>query len=98
MAKKKYYLTTALPYVNAKPHIGFALEIVQADAIARYKRLEGYDVFFNFGTDEHGLKIQRYARKSGKKPQEFVDENSKYFQEILKIWYPTLNTYIEYLV
>jgi len=61
MAKKNYYITTTLPYVNAEPHIGFALEIAQADVVARFKKLQGYDVFFNFGTDEHGQKIFRKA-------------------------------------
>jgi methionyl-tRNA synthetase len=74
MAKKKFYLTTTLPYVNADPHIGFALEIVQADTVARFKRLEKYDVFFNFGTDEHGLKVYRKALEAKKDPQEYVDE------------------------
>ncbi len=54
---KNYYITTTLPYVNASPHIGFALEIIQADVLARYNRLNGNKVFFNFGTDEHGQKI-----------------------------------------
>ena len=58
---KNFYITTTLPYVNADPHIGFALEIVQADAIARYQRMLGNDVIFNTGTDEHGLKIHRKA-------------------------------------
>ena len=57
MSKNNFYLTTTLPYVNAKPHIGFALEIVQADTLARYQRTLGKNVFFNFGTDEHGKKI-----------------------------------------
>ncbi len=61
MAKKHFYITTTAPYVNADPHIGFALEIVQADAIARFNRLIGNEVAFGFGTDEHGLKIYRKA-------------------------------------
>jgi len=72
--KKKFYITTTLPYVNAEPHIGFTLEIVQADALARYHRLLGDDVFFNFGTDEHGLKIYRRAQEEKKEPQDYVDE------------------------
>jgi methionyl-tRNA synthetase len=55
--KKPFYLTTTIPYVNADPHIGFALEIIQADIVARYKRLMGHEVFFSTGTDEHGQKI-----------------------------------------
>ena len=58
---KSFYITTTAPYVNAEPHIGFALEIIQADVIARYKRSKKYDVAFGFGTDEHGLKIYRKA-------------------------------------
>ena len=72
MAKKYLYITTTLPYVNAKPHIGFALEIVQADTIARYKKLIGYDVFFNFGTDEHGLKIYSEALEEKKVPKNML--------------------------
>ena len=62
---RPFYLTTTLPYVNADPHIGFALEIVQADITARYHALKGDDVFFNTGTDEHGLKIHRKAQEEG---------------------------------
>jgi len=70
----KFYITTTLPYVNADPHIGFALEIVQTDAIARYHRFGGDEVIFNFGTDEHGLKIYRKAKEQGKSPQAYCDE------------------------
>ncbi|MBI2012924.1 MAG: class I tRNA ligase family protein, partial [Candidatus Colwellbacteria bacterium] len=63
---RKFYLTTTLPYVNAPPHIGFALEMVQADILARYNRLLDREVFFNTGTDEHGLKIYRAAQKEEK--------------------------------
>lgn len=79
MTKKKYYITTTAPYVNAKPHIGFALEIIQADVQARYKRLKGFDVFFNFGTDEHGQKIYQKALDAGKSPKEYTDEYAKQF-------------------
>jgi methionyl-tRNA synthetase len=68
-----YYITTTLPYVNASPHIGFALEIIQADAIARYQRLLGKEVVFNTGTDEHGLKIHRKALEQGISSQEYCD-------------------------
>lgn len=75
MNKKNFYITTTLPYVNAAPHIGFALEIVQPDAIARFhKEILGEDVVFNFGTDEHGLKIYRKAIEQGKDPQTYCDE------------------------
>ena len=70
---KNIYITTTLPYVNAKPHIGFALEIVRADTLARLQRLKGVEVFFNTGTDEHGLKIHRKAEEHGVGTQEYVD-------------------------
>jgi len=78
----KYYITTTLPYVNADPHIGFALEIIQADAIARYKRLQGFEVVFNTGTDEHGLKIQRKAEEAGIEPQEYVNGFAEKFKDL----------------
>ena len=74
---EKYYISTAIAYASAKPHIGNTYEIVLADAIARYKRLQGYDVYFQTGTDEHGQKIQNVAEKNGKTPQEHVDEMAK---------------------
>lgn len=72
--KKKFYITTTLPYVNASPHIGFALEIIQADVIARHQRILGKEVIFNTGTDEHGLKIYRKSLEEKKDPQEYVNE------------------------
>ncbi len=78
----KFYITTTLPYVNAAPHIGFALEMVQADAIARYRRLMGDEVFFNTGTDEHGLKIFKKAQEEGKDPQAYVDEYAAKFDRL----------------
>ncbi|MBN1169123.1 methionine--tRNA ligase [Candidatus Woesebacteria bacterium] len=81
--KKAFYITTTAPYVNAKPHIGFALEIIQADTLARYKRLKGCDVFFNFGTDEHGQKIYQKAQENKKTPKEYVDEYYEKF-DLLK--------------
>lgn len=77
---KPFYLTTTLPYVNADPHIGFALEIVQADITARYRRLLGQEVFFNTGTDEHGQKIFETSQKAGKDPQTYVDEYAAKFR------------------
>ncbi|MGN0267427.1 MAG: class I tRNA ligase family protein, partial [Lachnospiraceae bacterium] len=71
--KKPYYITTAIAYTSGKPHIGNTYEIVLADAIARYKRAEGYDVRFQTGTDEHGQKIEEKAQAAGVTPQEFVD-------------------------
>ena len=73
MEKKKFYLTTAIAYTSRKPHIGNTYEVVLADSIARFKRYEGYDVFFLTGTDEHGQKIEELAEKSGISPQEYVD-------------------------
>ena len=84
MAKEKFYITTSIPYLNAAPHLGFALEAVQADAIARYQRLLGRDVFFLSGADEHGAKIVRAAEAAKKTPQAFVDEQVTKFQDLLK--------------
>lgn len=72
--KNKFYITTTLPYINADPHIGFALEILRADAMARFKRAQGFDVFFNTGTDEHGLKIYQKAQEMGMDVQKYCDE------------------------
>ena len=71
--KEKYYITTAIAYTSGKPHIGNSYEVVMADAIARYKRQQGYDVFFQTGTDEHGLKIEQKAAAAGVTPKQFVD-------------------------
>ncbi len=76
------YITTTLPYVNAKPHMGFALEIVRADILARYWRGNGDEVFFNTGTDEHGLKIFREAEKAGLSPQTYADEYAEHFKAL----------------
>ncbi len=80
--RKKQYITTTLPYANAAPHIGFAMEIIRADTLARYKKLSGYEVFFNTGTDEHGMKIYEKAKKEGKTPQEYVDDLSLHFRDL----------------
>ena len=72
--KKPYYITTAIAYTSRKPHIGNSYEIVLTDAIARYKRMRGYDVFFQTGTDEHGQKIEMYAQAEGCTPKEYVDK------------------------
>jgi len=80
--KRPFYITTTLPYVNAEPHIGFALEIVQADIIARYHKSLGEGVVFNTGTDEHGLKIYRNAQEEGKDVQKYADENAAKFNEL----------------
>lgn len=83
MCKKPYYITTAIAYASGKPHIGNTYEIILADAIARFKREQGYDVFFQTGTDEHGQKIENKAKDAGITPQEFVDEAAG---NIRKIW------------
>ncbi|MBR6223414.1 MAG: methionine--tRNA ligase [Lachnospiraceae bacterium] len=83
MAKKPYYITTAIAYTSGKPHIGNTYEIVLADAIARYKRFVGYDVRFQTGTDEHGQKIEQKANEAGITPKEFVDGTAG---EIKRIW------------
>ena len=83
MEKQKFYMTTAIAYTSGKPHIGNTYEIVLADAIARFKRMEGYDVFFQTGTDEHGQKIELKAKDAGVTPKEFVDGVAG---EIKRIW------------
>ena len=83
MNNKKYYISTAIAYTSGKPHIGNTYEIVLADAIARFKRLQGYDVYFQTGTDEHGEKIELKAKDQGKTPKEFVDEVAL---DIKRIW------------
>ena len=83
MAKKPYYITTAIAYTSGKPHIGNTYEIVLADSIARYKRFVGYDVRFQTGTDEHGQKIELKAEEAGVTPKEFVDQTAG---EIKRIW------------
>jgi len=83
MDKKKYYITTAITYTSGKPHIGNTYEIILADAIARYRREQGYDVFFQTGTDEHGQKVENKAEQEGISPKEYVDRVSS---EIRRIW------------
>ena len=92
--KQKYYITTAIAYTSGKPHIGNTYEIVLADAIARYKRSQGYDVFFQTGTDEHGQKIELKAEEAGVTPKEFVDGVSA---EIKKIWDLMDTTYDKFI-
>ena len=92
--KPKYYITTAIAYTSGKPHIGNTYEIVLADAIARYKRSQGYDVFFQTGTDEHGQKIELKAEEAGVTPKEFVDNVSG---EIKRIWDLTNTSYDKFI-
>lgn len=82
---KRFYITTSIAYVNSEPHIGFALESVQADVLARYYRRSGYEVFFQTGTDEHGSKIQRTAEAAKMSPQDFVDELSEKYKGLKEI-------------
>lgn len=88
MEKQKFYITTAIAYTSRKPHIGNAYDVVLADMIARYKRMQGYDVYFLTGSDEHGQKIQQYAQEQGISPKEYVDGVAA---QIKAVW-DTLNT------
>ena len=80
--KPRYYITTAIAYVNGLPHLGHAYEVIATDVMARFKRLDGYDVYFVTGTDEHGQKVAKSALDAGKKPKEFTDEISSHFKEM----------------
>jgi methionyl-tRNA synthetase len=86
MNRKPFYLTTAIAYTNARPHIGFALELLYSDVMARYQRLLGNEVRFLTGTDEHGQKILKTAKEQGKDARTFVDENSAVFQSLADRW------------
>jgi len=90
----KYYLTTAIPYANASPHIGFALELLYADIMARYQRLLGNDVYFLTGTDEHGQKIFRTAKEAGQTAAEYAAEKSAQFLKLADEWNVTNNDFI----
>ena len=85
MKKSSFYITTTLPYVNSDPHIGFAMEIIRADVIARYKKLLGFDVFFNTGTDEHGQKLFDSAEEEGISVEEYIDRNAKKFKDLINL-------------
>ena len=92
--KPKFYITTAIAYTSRKPHIGNSYEIVLTDAIARYKRLQGYDVFFLTGTDEHGQKIEEYAKEAGVSPKEYVDKVSGEIRAICDVLNTTYDKFI----
>ena len=94
MENKKFYMTTAIAYTSGKPHIGNTYEFVLADAIARYKRSQGYDVWFQTGTDEHGQKIELKAQEAGKSPKEFVDGVAAQVKEIAD----KMNTSYDYFI
>ena len=92
--KKPYYISTAIAYTSAKPHIGNTYEVVLADAIARYKRQEGYDVYFQTGTDEHGQKIQQKAEAAGITPQEHVDKVAGQIKDIWDLMNTTYDRFV----
>ena len=94
MEKQKYYITTAIAYTSRKPHIGNSYEIVLTDAIARFKRLQGYDVFFLTGTDEHGHKIEEYAKNAGVTPKEYVDKVAGEIKDICDMLNTTYDKFI----
>src|SRR5689334_559851 len=80
----KFYITTSIPYVNALPHIGFAMELLQADVLARYHRQQGSDVWFLTGTDEHGLKVARAAADAKKSPEDYIDPIKDAFKDLAR--------------
>ena len=94
MNKEKYYISTASAHTSSKPHIGNTYEIVLADAIARNKRLEGYDVYFQTGTDEHGEKIELKAKDAGIEPQEYVDNVAGQIKEIWDLMNTTYDRFV----
>ena len=85
MKKKTFYITTPIYYPSGKPHIGHSYSTLASDAIARYKRMQGYDVMFLTGTDEHGLKIEQKAEAEGITPKEYVDRTTRVFQDLWKL-------------
>ena len=94
MEKQKFYITTAIAYTSSKPHIGNAYDIVLADMIARYKRKQGFDVYFMTGSDEHGQKIEEQAKSQGISPKEYVDKVSG---EIKMVWDSLNTTYDKFI-
>lgn len=94
MSKKPYYITTAIAYASRKPHIGNTYEVVFTDAVARYKRMQGYDVFFLTGTDEHGVKIEELAKSEGITPKEHVDKVVGEIQDICKLMHISYDGFI----
>jgi methionyl-tRNA synthetase len=94
MIENKFYITTSIAYTNTVPHIGYALELVQADALARYHKSLGRDVFFLTGTDEHGIKIERKAKEEGKTPEIFVENISRKFKELTEVLNISNNDFI----
>src|SRR5690349_3088662 len=84
MSKGNFYITTAISYVNGAPHLGHAYEAILTDVVARFKRLDGYNVWFLTGTDEHGEKVAKTAEANGMQPKEFADKNADYFRTMAK--------------
>jgi methionyl-tRNA synthetase len=93
-SKENFYITTTLPYINSEPHIGFAAEIIKADVIARYMRQAGHEVFFNTGTDEHGLKIYQKAQEMGISIQAYCDMYSATFLPLKEKLHLSYNKFI----
>ncbi|MCA9329046.1 class I tRNA ligase family protein, partial [Candidatus Saccharibacteria bacterium] len=81
--KEPFYITTSIPYVNGEPHLGHAMEFIQADVLARYARLQDKDVVYSTGSDEHGSKVAETALKLGITPKELADQNSQRFRELM---------------
>lgn len=94
MSREKYYITTAIAYPNGKPHIGHAYELIATDAMARFQRLNGRDVFFLTGTDEHGIKMLQSARKEGITPRELADRNTTAFRQMADVLNSSHDDYI----
>ncbi|GAH92367.1 unnamed protein product, partial [marine sediment metagenome] len=94
MNKEKFYITTAIPYMNAKLHLGQIYEFILADVVARFNRLNGKDIFFLTGADEHGQKINKSAEERGVPPQEYVDEMVKDMKRLLKLYSISNDSYI----
>ena len=82
--KNSFYVTTSIAYANAKPHVGYAMELIQADTLARYNSIRGKETYFLTGTDEHGQKLYDAAKSQSRHPKEYVDELSKTFVELAK--------------
>lgn len=94
MSREKYYITTAIAYPNGKPHIGHAYELIATDAMARFQRLNGMDVYFLTGTDEHGIKMLQSARKEGITPRELADRNTSAFRRMAEVLNSSNDDYI----
>ena len=92
---KNFYITTAIPYGNAYPHVGFAMEAIQTDVIARYKKQRGFEVRFQTGTDDHGIKVQKTAAESNKDPKEMVEETAQKYKDLREALDLTFDDFIQ---